>query len=180
MSTTFGDDFDDDDRSYAVAVTLGESGWSVMELAGAALDDIDAAVDGVRRLRAERASFAMLNVDDDYFILLRPVPGGGVRAMLSDATAAVTDDLAADVLDEIDVDAPDLDEDELDDVDSWPEGDLEILSDVGLPEDVLAVICEDEALWACEQLHAIAEALGFEEELADVTGVDVDDLDEDD
>ena len=175
MNDDFGDDRDDD-RSYAVAVALGDAGWTVSELPDEALDDLDAAVSATRRLRAERASFAMLNVDDDYFILLRPVPGA-VRAVLSDATAAVTDDIAADVLDEIDVDAPDIDEDELDDIDAWPEGDLALLADVGMPEDMLAVICEDQSLWACEQLHAIADHLGFADELAEVTGVDVDDLD---
>ena len=103
---------------------------------------------------------------------------GGVRVLLSDATAAVTDDIAADVVDELDEDIPDLDEDELDDVDSWPEGDLEILSDLGVAEDVLSVICDDQSLWASEQLHAIATELGFEEALADETGVEVDDADD--
>ena len=152
MNDDFGDDRDDD-RSYAVAVALGDGGWTVSELPDEALDDLDAAVSATRRLRAERASFAMLNVDDDYFILLRPVPGA-VRAVLSDATAAVTDD-----------------------IDAWPEGDLALLADVGMPEDMLAVICEDQSLWACEQLHVIADHLGFADELAEVTGVDVDDLD---
>lgn len=168
---------DDDDRSYAVAVIQGDDGWSVRELGDAALDSLADATAQMRRLRAERASFAMLNIDDDYFILLRPMPGG-VRVLLSDATAAVTDDIAADVMDELDEDIPDLDEDELDDVDSWPEGDLEILSDLGVAEDVLSVICDDQSLWASEQLHAIAAELGFEEALADETGVEVDDADD--
>ncbi|MBP2333782.1 tRNA adenosine deaminase-associated protein [Corynebacterium freneyi] len=184
MSTTFpghadpdqGHRDDDDDRSYAVAVLLGDDGWTVRELGDEALDSLADATAQMRRLRAERASFAMLNIDDDYFILLRPVPGG-VRVLLSDATASVTDDIAADVMDEIDEDIPDLDEDELDDVDSWPEGDLEILADLGVPEDVLSVICDDQSLWASEQLHAIAAELGFDEALADETGVDVDDPD---
>ncbi|KGF16222.1 tRNA adenosine deaminase-associated protein [Corynebacterium freneyi] len=184
MSTTFpghadpdqGPRDDDDDRSYAVAVLLGDDGWTVRELGDEALDSLADATAQMRRLRAERASFAMLNIDDDYFILLRPVPGG-VRVLLSDATASVTDDIAADVMDEIDEDIPDLDEDELDDVDSWPEGDLEILADLGVPEDVLSVICDDQSLWASEQLHAIAAELGFDEALADETGVDVDDPD---
>lgn len=183
MSTTFPGHADpdqgprdDDDRSYAVAVLLGDDGWTVRELGDEALDSLADATAQMRRLRAERASFAMLNIDDDYFILLRPVPGG-VRVLLSDATASVTDDIAADVMDEIDEDIPDLDEDELDDVDSWPEGDLEILADLGVPEDVLSVICDDQSLWASEQLHAIAAELGFDEALADETGVDVDDPD---
>lgn len=185
MSTTFSGPSrpdqdprgDDDDRSYAVAVIQGDDGWSVRELGDAALDSLADATAQMRRLRAERASFAMLNIDDDYFILLRPMPGG-VRVLLSDATAAVTDDIAADVMDELDEDIPDLDEDELDDVDSWPEGDLEILADLGVAEDVLSVICDDQSLWASEQLHAIAAELGFEEALADETGVEVDDADD--
>ena len=60
---------DDDDRSYAVAVIQGDDGWSVRELGDAALDSLVDATAQMRRLRAERASFAMLNIDDDYFIL---------------------------------------------------------------------------------------------------------------
>ncbi|APT89821.1 hypothetical protein CSPHI_00495 [Corynebacterium sphenisci DSM 44792] len=164
----------DEDRSYAVAVTLAEEGWSVTELDDAALDSLAGAVSRLRRLRAERACFALLNIDDDYFIILRPVPGA-VHALLSDATAAVTDDIAAEVLDELDEEVPDLDEDEAAAADPWPEGDLGLLADVGLPEDVLAVICEDANLWASEQLHAVAQVLGFDDELAEVTGYGVDD-----
>lgn len=166
----------DDDRSYAVAIYLSEDGWQVRDLGEDALESLDDASAELRRLRVEGAAFGMLNIDDDYFIILRPGPGGD-RLLLSDATAAVTDDIAADVLDELDEDIPDLDEDELDEVDSWPEGDLEILADLGVPEDVLAVICEDQSLWASEQINAIAIELNCEEQLADVTGVDVDDLD---
>lgn len=179
MSTTYpgpagGQGAGDDDRSYAVAVLLGEDGWLVRELGDEALDTLADATSRMRRLRAERAAFAMLNIDDDYFILLRPVPGG-VRVLLSDATASVTDDIAADVMDELDEDIPDIDEDELDDVDSWPEGDLDILSDLGVPGYVMSVICEDQSLWASEQLHAIAVELGCEDALAEETGVHVDD-----
>lgn len=166
----------DEDRSYAVAVLRGEDGWDVRELGDGALESLADATAEMRRIRAERASFALLNIDDDYFIVLRPVPGA-VHVLLSDATASITDDIAADVMDEIDEDIPDLDEDELDNVDSWPEGDLAILADIGVPEEVMAVICEDQALWASEQLHAIACELGFEEMLSEVTGVTVDDLD---
>ncbi|MFC3849375.1 tRNA adenosine deaminase-associated protein [Corynebacterium hansenii] len=187
MSTTFpgpagsddGPRGDDDDRSYAVAVLQGDDGWSVRELGDEALDSLADATAQMRRLRAERAAFAMLNIDDDYFILLRPMPGG-VRVLLSDATAAVTDDIAADVMDELDEDIPDIDEEDLDDVDSWPEGDLEILADLGVPEDVMSVICDDQSLWASEQLHAIAAELGFDEALADETGVHVEDADGED
>lgn len=171
-----GRDSADGDLSYAVAVVRTDDGWKVTELDDSALDSIPDAVSAMRDLRAEGASFALLNIDDDYFIIVRPVPGS-VKILLSDATAAVTDDIAADVFDELDMDVPDIDDDDLDDTSGWPEGDLAILADVGLSEEVLAVICEDADLWASEQLQSIAEAIGFEDELEDV--VDGDDYDED-
>ena len=178
MSTTFsGDSSLDDDRSYAVAIAMADDGWHVRDLGDDALDSLADAAKALRALRAERAAFGVLNIDDDYFILFR-AGAGSLRVLLSDATAAVTDDIAAEVFDELDEDIPDLDEDELDQVDAWAEGDLDILADLGVPEDVLAVICEDQSLWASEQINAIAVELGCEEELAKVTGVDVDDLDD--
>lgn len=172
MSTSYsGSNDPNDDRSFAVALILGDDGWAVRDLGDDALDSLADAVSALRRLRSEHASFGMLNIDDDYFILVRPVPGAS-RVLLSDATAAVTDDIAADVFDELDEDIPDIDEDDLDDVDSWAEGDLEILADLGVPEDVLSVICDDQSLWASEQLYSIAEELGCADQLAELTGMD--------
>ncbi len=165
--------------SYAVAVMLDSNRWTVRDLGAAALGSFDRAVSLLRQMRAEQALFGMINVEDDFFILLRPIPGG-VRVVLSDATAALTDDIAADALEAADLDFPDLgdlDDDELDDLDSWPEGDLDMLADVGVSEELLEAICEDEELWASEQLHVIASELGCEGQLARVTGVDVDEVD---
>lgn len=179
MSTSFSGDYaPDEDRSYAVAIFMGEDGWHVRDLGEDALDSLAGAADALRNLRAERAAFGVLNVDDDYFIIFRPGMGS-LRVLLSDATAAVTDDIAAEVFDELDLDIPDLDEDELEDVDAWAEGDMDILADLGVSEESLTVICDDQSLWASEQVHAIASELGCEEELAEVTGVDVD-IDADD
>ena len=57
--------------------------------------------------------------------------------MVSDAAAALDYDVAADVLDLLRVELP-PDDDALDDV--WPEGDLGILADLGLPADELEVL----------------------------------------
>lgn len=178
MSTTFSGGYtSDDDRSFAVAVTMGERGWRVTSLGDDAPDSLDTAARALRNLRAEGASFGMLNIDDDYFILLRPGVGS-LRVLLSDATAAVTDDIAADVYDELDLDIPDIDEDELDDVDAWAEGDMDILADLGVSEDLLESICDDQSLWASEQLLAIAEELGCAGQLARVADLDYDGADD--
>lgn len=174
MSTTFsGGRTSDDDRSFAVAVTMGERGWRVTSLSDEATDSLADAAQALRDLRAEGATFGMLSIDDDYFIVLRPGIGS-LRVLLSDATAAVTDDIAADVFDELDLDIPDIEDDELDDVDAWAEGDMDILSDLGVSEDVLESICEDQSLWASEQILAIAEELGCAEQLARVADLDYD------
>lgn len=174
MSTTFSGGYaPDDDRSFAVAVTMGETGWRVVDLGERATDSLADAAAALRNLRSERAAVGMLNIDDDYFIIVR-LGIGSLRVLLSDATAAVTDDIAADVFDELDLDIPDIDEDELDDVDAWAEGDMDILADLGVSEDVLESICDDQSLWASEQILAIAEEMGCAEELAEVADLDYD------
>lgn len=158
--------------SFAVTVTLVDGAWHVRSF-----DDdfsrLRTSVDRVRELRSEGPSFAMLCVEDDYFVLIRPTPDG-VRLLLSDATAAVEDDFAAAAMDEINADIPDLDADELEDVDPWAEGDFAILADLGLSEEALGVICDDGELWASEQLVRIAEDLGFLDEFIDAADLDLD------
>ncbi|GAA3354367.1 hypothetical protein GCM10020366_10900 [Saccharopolyspora gregorii] len=104
----------------------------------------------------------MCNVDDEFFVLIRPIPGG-VDLLLSDAAAALDYDIAADVLDLLRADAPDEDDDEV-----WPEGNLSILSDIGLPEGELLVIIEEVDLYPDEQLEMIAQRCGFGEQFAGV------------
>lgn len=157
-------------QSFAVTVTRTEGEWVVR-----AFDDdfssLDTAVRAVRALRSEGPAFALLCIDDDYFVILRPTPNG-VQALLSDATMAVDDDFAASVLEELDAEIPDLDPDELDEVDGWADGDFELLADLGLSEEVLGVIVDDPDTWPSEQLVRIAGELGFADEFLDATGLD--------
>ncbi|MGV7636810.1 tRNA adenosine deaminase-associated protein, partial [Mycobacterium kansasii] len=92
----------------------------------------------LKALRATGAVIGLLNVDDEYFVIVRPGPSG-TRLLLSDATAAVFDELAVQALDRLDVDVPDIDPEEIEDTDPWPEGDLGILGDLGLGEQELSV-----------------------------------------
>lgn len=79
--------------SFAVTVARGENAWQVRSFRDE-FTDPQVAVDAVRNLRSEGAAFAMLCVDDDYFVIVRPHPARDMF-LLSDATMAVDDDFAA-------------------------------------------------------------------------------------
>jgi putative tRNA adenosine deaminase-associated protein len=149
---------------WAVAVTREEGRWRAVAMDRGSLADLDSAISALRGLRSTGAVLGMLDVDDEFFVLVRPTPGG-VSLLLSDAVAALDYDVAADVLDLLRLDVPD--EDEADD-DPWPEGDLGMLADLGVPADELAVLVEEIDLYPDEQLTAIARRCGFADELAKV------------
>ena len=155
---------DDDLTGYALGVLREGTTWQLTRLDDSALASLDDAARQVRSLRSEGASFGLVNVDDEFFVILRPGPSG-MRLLLSDATAALDYDLAADVLEELNVELPDLDDDELENTDPWGEGDMDILEDVGLPEGVLEVIVAETDLFADEQIESIAERMGFDDDL---------------
>jgi putative tRNA adenosine deaminase-associated protein len=123
------------------------------------LADLNAAITVLRDIRSPGAVFGLLDVDDEFFVVIRPVPGG-VRLLLSDAVAAMDYDIAADVLDLLRIDVPDDEE-----ADPWPEGDLGLLADVGMPEPELSLIVDEVDLFPDEQLEMIASRCGFRAEL---------------
>jgi putative tRNA adenosine deaminase-associated protein len=157
----------DDLEGFGVAVVREEGKWKCTPMTGAALTSLAAAETELRELRSSGAVFGLLDVDDEFFVVLRPAPSG-TRILLSDATAAIDYDIAADILEAINVEIPDIDPDELDDVEPWEEGDLSVLADLGLPEPVLSVIVAETDLYPDEQLGMIAARLGFANELAAV------------
>lgn len=163
---TASDDYDDLE-GFAIAVVREEGKWTCRPLSSEALGSLSVADTELRELRSAGAVFGLLDVDDEFFVVIRPSPSG-TRVLLSDATAAIDYDIAADVLDRLNVDIPDLDPDELDDVEPWEEGDSDLLSDLGLPEPVLGVILAESDLYPDEQLGMIAARLGFAAEFAAV------------
>ena len=130
--------------------------------------DLSTSITAVRNLRAEGPAFALLNVEEDYLVIVRPGPSQ-TRLLISDATMAVDDDFAADILDEAGAEIPDIDPDELDNVDAWADGDFDILADLGLSEEQMSILLDDDADPADLAL-AIADELGFGDELDDVVG----------
>ncbi|QPK80236.1 tRNA adenosine deaminase-associated protein [Corynebacterium lizhenjunii] len=149
--------------SFAVTAARGEGTWDVRAYQED-FTDTATSINAVRALRAEGAALALLCVDDDYFVLVRPVPGG-VRMLLSDATMAVDDSFAAGFLELRDLDVPDIDPAELDDADPFGDGDFDILEDLGLDEFQLAAIIDNEEDYASDMLLRIAGELGFGDEL---------------
>ncbi|AOW93738.1 tRNA adenosine deaminase [Rhodococcus sp. WMMA185] len=154
-------------EGFGVAVVREDGRWKVKALAAAALTSLRVAEEELRALRSAGAFFGLLDVDDEFFVVLRPAPSG-TRLLLSDATAAVDYDIAADVLEALNIEVPDIDPDDLDDVEPWGEGDMSLLSDLGVPEPVLAVIVAETDLYPDEQLGMIAQRLGFATELSGV------------
>lgn len=146
---------------FAVAVVRGDRTWKCSLLAVELLDDLDGLISGLRRVATDGANFCLVCIEDEFFVVIRPVPGG-VSLLLSDATAALDFDLAADVLELLHVEVPE--EDEIDD-EVWPEGDLAVLADLGVPEQEMQLIVNEPDLYPDEQLLLIARRAGFEDEL---------------
>lgn len=149
---------------FGVAVVREDGKWRCSPLRPAALYSLAAAETELRELRSAGAVFGLLDVDDEFFVIVRPAPAG-TRLLLSDATAALDYDIAAEVLEKLD---NDITEDELNPDEPFEEGDLGLLSDVGLPEAVLSIILDETDLYADEQLGRIAREMGFADELSAV------------
>ena len=149
---------------FGVAVVREEGTWRCSPMRRAALNSLTAAEAELCELRSAGAVFGLLDVDDEFFVIVRPAPAG-TRLLLSDATAALDYDIAAEVLEKLD---NDISEEDLDEAEPFEEGDLGLLSDVGLPEAVLSVILDETDLYADEQLGRIAREMGFADELSAV------------
>lgn len=148
---------------FGLAVVREDGKWRCSALAPGALTSLSAAETELRNLRSAGAVFGLLDVDDEFFVIVRPAPAGA-RLFLSDATAAVDYDIAREVLEKLDAD---IDPDDLEDEDPFEEGDLGVLSDVGLSEAVLSIILSEDD-YADEQLSRIAQEMGFGDEMSAV------------
>jgi putative tRNA adenosine deaminase-associated protein len=149
---------------FGVAVVREEGKWRCSPLSAKVLTSLSAAETELRELRSAGAVFGLLDIDDEFFLIVRPAPSG-TRLLLSDATAALDYDIAAEALETLDAD---IAAEDLEDADPFEEGDLGVLSDIGLPEAVLSVILDETDLYADEQLGRIAREMGFADELSAV------------
>ena len=103
---------------FGVAVVREDGKWRCSPMRERALTSLQTAETELRELRSAGAVFGLLDVDDEFFVIMRPAPSG-TRLLLSDATAALDYDIAAEVLDTLNIPMPDLDSEDLDEVEPW-------------------------------------------------------------
>jgi putative tRNA adenosine deaminase-associated protein len=158
-----------DTEAYAVLAFREDQRWQVGVLPDVLTEDLDGLIAAVRRQPGETGSFALVDVADEFLVVVR-VQMGRVQVLLSDVTAGVAWDLAAQVLDYLDLDVPG--EGELEDI--WPVGDLGIFADMGVDEMELSAILSDVDAYADEMLSTLARRLGFGDEYERVVDALVD------
>lgn len=153
----------EDDVDFAVAAYRDEGEWQVVELNPSLGEDVEELSHALTRFPSDVGVLGLVSMNDDFFVILRR-SGTQVRAMLSDVTAVTDWPLAGGVADLLDLPDPD-DEDE-----PQPAGDLELLSDLGMPAMDLGVLCDDDELYPEDILRDVAARLGFGDAFEAVIG----------
>ncbi|MCA1832508.1 MAG: tRNA adenosine deaminase-associated protein [Mycobacteriales bacterium] len=148
---------------YAVVVVREEGRWDAARLPDRYTESLDDLVAALRQ-QAGDPVIGLINVADEFFVAVR-ASGSEVRMLLSDITAAVAWDLAADVADRLGVAVPG--EDDVDQV--WPAGDLSIFTDLGIDEMELGAVLADLDAYADEMLLSIARRAGYADAFERVT-----------
>ena len=120
--------------------------------------DIGLLIDSLKAQQTNGGAIAMIAIEDEFVIIAR-VLGDQMRMMISDVTYALDYDVASEFVEVMDLDFPE-EEDE-----PAPAGDLDLLSDLGVDEMELLIILEDPELYPDEALEAIANRLGFGDQL---------------
>ncbi len=153
---------DDAIDGFAITASREAGVWRCGVLPPAVLESVESCLRATRQQPGDGGALGLVNISDEFFVVIRATGGGDdVRLLLSDATAALDWDFAADVAQRRDEDVDEESADEL-----WPIGDLAILEDLGLPAAELRMIVEDVDLYADEMLGLIARRLGFADEFA--------------
>jgi putative tRNA adenosine deaminase-associated protein len=120
--------------------------------------DIGVIIDSLKAQQTNGGAIAMVAIEDEFVIIGRTL-GDQMRMMISDVTYALDYDVASDLVEVLDLDFPE-EEDE-----PAPAGDLDLLSDLGVGEMELLTILDDPELYPDEALEAIANRLGFGDQL---------------
>ena len=123
--------------------------------------DIGLIIDALRSQQTNGGAIALIAIEDEFVIIAR-VLGDQMRMMISDITYALDYEVAAELVEVLDLEFP-QEEDE-----SQPGGDIDLLSDLGVGEMELLAILDDTELYPDEQLEAIANRLGFGEQFNQV------------
>lgn len=145
---------------FAVVAYRDEGDWSVAELPGRALDDVDSIARELRRYPGETGALAMISVDEDFVLLVR-AQGSETRVLLSDATAATDWTLARSAVVHLGIHV-DVDDEQA------PAGDLGIVADMGFAAAEMGALLDDYDLYPEEVLSEIARSIGFGEKFDEI------------
>ena len=123
--------------------------------------DIGLIIDALKSQQTNGGAIALIAIEDEFVIIGRAL-GDQMQMMISDITYALDYEVAAELVEILDLEFP-QDEDE-----SQPGGDIDLLSDLGVGQMELLAILDDTELYPDEQLEAIANRLGFGEQFNQV------------
>lgn len=119
--------------------------------------DLGSIMDQLKAQQGDSGSVALIAIDEEFFIIARST-GRTMQMMLSDVTYAAEYEIAADLIDALDLPFPE------DDDDPQPGGDIDLLADFGIAAMDLEVMSDDLEMYPEEQIAALAQRLGFGEQ----------------
>jgi putative tRNA adenosine deaminase-associated protein len=159
------DDDENDEVDFALVAWRIEGDWRVLPVPA---DEAATWVGFRAAVRAQAGAEVVVGfagLDETYLVIVRVV-GTGIKVLLSDVEAADELDFAADLLDELRITDPALDEllesGDLDDAeDPTPIGDAGLLEDLGMSPDELRDLCTDVDSDPEEMVEEIGDSLGF-------------------
>ena len=123
--------------------------------------DIGAIIDSLKAQQTNGGAIALIAIEDEFVIIARAL-GDQMQMMISDVTYALDYEVAAELIEVLDLEFPEADDE------AQPGGDLDLLNDLGVSEMELLTILDDSELYPDEQLEAIASRLGFGEQFNQV------------
>jgi putative tRNA adenosine deaminase-associated protein len=158
MSANMGD-VSEQTQDFAIEAWHEDGRWSLAALPDP--DDLTHIIERLKKQQTNGGAVALIAIDEEFFMAIR-VLGTQVKFFLSDISAALDYEVAAEFLELADIDSPDEDDEPL------PTGDLDIFSDLGLAQMELSTLCDDTDLFPDEILEAIANRLGFGDQFAEI------------
>ncbi|ASY12759.1 tRNA adenosine deaminase-associated protein [Candidatus Planktophila dulcis] len=152
-------DVSEQTQDFAIEAWHEDGRWSIASLPDP--DDLTHIIDRLKKQQTNGGAVALITIDDEFFLAIR-VLGTHVKFFISDVSCAIDYEVAAEFLELADLDQPDEEDEPL------PAGDLDIFSDLGLHSMELSTLCDDADLFPDEQIEAIANRLGFSEQLTEL------------
>ncbi|MFZ1362218.1 MAG: tRNA adenosine deaminase-associated protein [Candidatus Nanopelagicales bacterium] len=155
----------DDTVDFVVAAWSEGGVWRTERLPKRSVTSVEMLVQTLGAHVGDGGVLGLVSIAEDYFLVAKVV-GSKASVYLSDAAACVDSDLAAEILEYLELDEPD--DDELDDV--IPAGDELILQAWGVDADEFELLAGDPDQYPDEALSALATRLGFGEQFNAIVG----------